>query len=258
MIRTAVGVGLLLGVCAGAQSFEVASIKKSLPAAIGEGQPPTGFQIPRGSGRLNTMRTTLRMLITFAYNVKDYQLSGGPGWANSETYDITARAAENSTTDQLRAMLQTLLRERFKLVLRQGTKDASIYELVVAKGGVKIQEDTTSARSATMMTGRGKAVALRTSLANFVQLLGVVTGRPVVDKTGLTSTYKFDLELDAGSGRGRSSGTGRSGCRAAGFERAFAVHGVAGTTGAEAGIGEGSGGSVGDRRGGEAFRELRM
>jgi bla regulator protein blaR1 len=202
MMRTAVGVGLLLSVCAGAQSFEVASIKRSPPPTIGEGQPPTGFQIPRGSGRLNTMRTTLRMLITFAYNVKDYQLSGGPGWANSETYDITAKAAENATPDQIRAMLQTLLRERFKLVLRQGTKEAPIYELVVAKGGVKIQEDTTSARSATMMTGRGKAGALRTSLANFVQLLGVVTGRPVVDKTGLTSTYKFDLNWTPDPGEG--------------------------------------------------------
>jgi bla regulator protein blaR1 len=178
----------------------VASIKRSPPAG-GEGRQTTGFQIP-GGGRLNSMNTPLRMLITFAYNVKDFQLSGGPGWANSETYDITAKAAGNATPEQLRAMLQTLLRERFKLVLRQDTKEAPIYELVAAKGGSKIKEDTTSPRTAMMMTGRGKVVALKASLANFVQLLGVLTGRPVVDKTGLASTYAFNLNWTPDPGEG--------------------------------------------------------
>jgi uncharacterized protein (TIGR03435 family) len=191
MIRTAIVVSLLLGVSASAQSFEVASIKRSPPAG-GEGRQTTGFQIP-GGGRLNSMNTPLRMLVTFAYDVQDFQISGGPGWANSETYDITAKAAENATLPQLRAMIQTLLREQFKLAVRRETKEAPIYALVVAKGGAKIQEDTTSAQTMMMQRGRGKAVAQKATLAMFAHTLGMIAGRPVVDKTGLASTYKFDL-----------------------------------------------------------------
>ena len=199
MIRTIFAVGLLLSVGAGAQSFEVASIKKSPPPD--QDRVITGFQIP-GGGRLNTLSTPLRALVTFAYDVQDYQVAVGPGWANSETYDITAKAAENATAPQLRAMLQTLLRERFKLVVRRETKEALVYELALAKGGAKIQEDTTSERSLMMQRGRGRATAQKARLTMFTSMLGTLVGRPVVDKTGLGSTYKFDLSWTPAPGEG--------------------------------------------------------
>ncbi len=191
VLRTLVFAWVLLNIPARAQSFEVASIKPSQPPS-GDRQF-TGFQTP-GGGRLNTFNTSLRMLITFAYNVKDFQLSGGPGWANSETYDLTAKAEDNAAPGQLRLMLQALLKDRFKLVLRHETKDAPIYELVVAKGGSKIQEDTASAGLVMMMTGRGKVTAQKAPITAFLPLLGTLTGRPVVDKTGLPSTYAFKLD----------------------------------------------------------------
>jgi uncharacterized protein (TIGR03435 family) len=92
MLRTFVSACMLLSASAGAQSFEVASIKLSQPGNAD--RQISGFQTP-GGGRLNTTATSLRMLITFAYNVKDFQLSGGPGWANSEMYDIVAKADGN-------------------------------------------------------------------------------------------------------------------------------------------------------------------
>jgi uncharacterized protein (TIGR03435 family) len=201
MLRTLAVVCLLSG-AAEAQSFEVASIKRSAPAS-GDRQF-TGVGTP-GGGRLNTFGTSLRMLITFAYNVKDYQLSGGPGWANSEIYDIVAKAPENAALPRLRVMLQTLLKERFKLALRHETKDASIYELVVAKGGSKIKEDTTSPGAKMGTTGRGHAIAEKASMAMFVQTLGILTGRPVVDKTGLASTYSFKLDWTPDPGEGGPS-----------------------------------------------------
>jgi uncharacterized protein (TIGR03435 family) len=205
MLRTFVFASTLLCASAGAQSFEVATIKPSQPQS--EDRQITGFQIP-GGGRLNTVKTSLRMLIAFAYNVKDYQLSGGPGWANSETYDITAKADGNATADQLKVMLQALLKDRFKLELRRETKDAPIYELVVAKGGSKLQEDTTSAKQLMARTGPGKVAAQKGSTAMFAQLLGTLAGRPVVDKTGLKSTYTFKLEWTPDVGEG---GLGRPG-----------------------------------------------
>jgi uncharacterized protein (TIGR03435 family) len=149
------------------------------------------------------------MLITFAYNVKDFQLSGGPGWANSELYDIVAKGDGNATRPQLRLMLQALLKDRFKLALRRETKDVPIYELVVAKGGPKIQEDTTSPRQRLAMTGVGKLIAQKTLLSVFAEFLGTLTGRPVVDKTGLPSTYTFKLEWTPAVGEAGPPGPAR-------------------------------------------------
>jgi len=199
MLRSFVSACMLLSASAGAQSFEVASIKPSPPAS--PDRPISGFQTP-GGGRLNTLSTPLRMLITFAYNVKDFQVSGGPGWANSESYDIVAKVDGNATRPQLKLMLQALLKDRFKLELRHEAKDAPIYELVVAKGGSKIEEDTASARQRIAMTGRGKILAPNASLESFAGLLGTLTERPVVDKTGLPSTYTFKLDWTPDVGEG--------------------------------------------------------
>jgi uncharacterized protein (TIGR03435 family) len=205
MSPTLVFACVLLSASAGAQSFEVASIKPSQPQS--EDRQITGFITP-GGGRLNTIKTSVRMLITFAYNVKDYQLSGGPGWTNSETYDITAKAEGNPPPEQMRLMLQTLLKDRFRLVLQHGTKDAPIYELMVAKGGPKLQEDTTSPTMKMGMTGRGRITAQKASIAAFVSTLGVITGRPVVDKTGLQGAYAFKLEWTPDVGEGGPPGLG--------------------------------------------------
>jgi len=191
MLRTFVSTCMLLSASAGAQSFEVASIKPSPPAS--PDRQIVGVQTP-GGGRLNTFSTPLRMLIIFAYDLKDFQVSGGPDWANSEAYDIVAKAEGNAARPQLRLMLQALLKDRFKLALRHETKDAPIYELVVAKGGSKIQDDTASARQRIARTGAGKVIAQKTSLAMFAEFLGTIAGRLVVDKTGLPSTYTFKLD----------------------------------------------------------------
>jgi uncharacterized protein (TIGR03435 family) len=142
------------------------------------------------------------MMIMFAYDVKDFQISGGPGWANSEPYDIVAKAEGNATRPQLRLMLRALLEDRFKLSLRHETKEAPVYELVVAKGGPKLQEDTTSPRQRIAMTGVGKLIAQKTLLAVFAQFLATITDRPVVDKTGLPVTYSFELNWTPAVGEG--------------------------------------------------------
>ena len=199
-LRIVASAWMLLGASAGAQSFEVASIKPSPP--MDPNRPIRGIQTP-GGGRLNALNTSLRMLILYAYNVKDFQVSGGPGWANSESYDIVAKADGNTTRPQLKLMLQALLKDRFKLALRRETKDAPIYELVVAKGGPRMQEDTTSPGQRIAVTGVGKIVGQRVSPAALAETLGgFIAGRPVLDKTGLTSTYKFQLEWTPAPGEG--------------------------------------------------------
>src|SRR3954471_19446182 len=91
-------------------AFEVASIKPNVPD--GSGNILVGIQ-PQPGGRLTINNGNLRMLIRFAYNVDDTQISGGPPWIDSDRYDIVAKGEGDATTDQLRQMLQTLLADRF-------------------------------------------------------------------------------------------------------------------------------------------------
>ncbi len=143
----------LLLICPGfAQlTFEVASIKPADPDARG-----SSIQFMPGGG-LRMTNVPLRAMITFAYDVRDFQVSGGPGWVGTERFDVMARpesaAAEGLTDlakmtdgqrktvrDQMAERLRALLADRFQLVVHKETKDQPIYALVVSKSGAKLQE----------------------------------------------------------------------------------------------------------------------
>jgi uncharacterized protein (TIGR03435 family) len=82
---------------------------------------------------------SLSDLIRTAYNVKSYQLSG-PDWMGAQRFDILAKMPAGSSQDQVPEMLQALLAERFKLAIHRDSKEHAVYDLVVAKGGVKLKE----------------------------------------------------------------------------------------------------------------------
>ena len=111
--------------------FDVASVKanKSGPAMMMMRTLPTSF---------NVTNLPLRMLIVQAYRVSGYQLVGGPGWIDSERFDIVAKAPEGSRPDQTPLMLRGLLAERFKLKVHGETRDTPIYALVLARSDGKL------------------------------------------------------------------------------------------------------------------------
>src|SRR6516162_9345036 len=90
--------------------FEVAAIKPHNPADTGGG---FSFQ----HGRLTVSNTFFKILVMSAYDVKDFQISGGPNWIDSERFDILAQAPDDSDHRDLNPMLQALLADRFKLAL---------------------------------------------------------------------------------------------------------------------------------------------
>ncbi len=113
--------------------FEVASVK-----------PHPGFDRPVGvgspsPGRFRAENVWLRFLIQMAWNVKEFQVSGGPAWAASDRFDINAETAANARFEEMRPMLQALLEDRFELVLHRESKEMPVYALVAAKGGIKLQ-----------------------------------------------------------------------------------------------------------------------
>ncbi len=205
--------------------FEVASIKRntSCGGRRGGGGAPT-------PGRLNMECATLQTLIENAYyvfadgvsmNPKSIEISGGPSWMVSDTYEISAKAEDGAPFAKMAGpMMQSLLEERFGLQLHYESKETPVYFLTVAKSGPKLEptkegscvvidinhpltpapgqprvircgsQGISSKDGMLTMNTRGITMEL---LANDAQLTQVM-GRPIVDKTGLSG--RFDIRLE--------------------------------------------------------------
>src|SRR5580698_5224001 len=128
-----------------AYEYEAATIKPS--KGPGPGGKEGLWAAPDG---FSAWFITPQQIISIAYGVKSFQISGGPGWLPSDRFDIeakmdaaTAGALEKLSNDQRAAvqqqMLQALLADRFQLAVHRETKELTIYTLVIAKGGPKLQ-----------------------------------------------------------------------------------------------------------------------
>jgi uncharacterized protein (TIGR03435 family) len=109
--------------------------------AIAQGKVRVGMKVDGAICDIGSF--SLRDLIRTAYEVKDYQISGADALGSpldAKRFNIQATMPEGATEKQVPQMLQTLLAERFKLVIHRETKDQSVYALVVAKGGPKLKE----------------------------------------------------------------------------------------------------------------------
>jgi bla regulator protein blaR1 len=152
---------------------------------------------------------TVKFLIGFAYDVKDFQISGGPGWIDSEHYDIeakiddaTAEALKKLPLDQMleqrRIMLRSLLADRFKLKVTESSKELPIYALVVAKNGPKLTKSTAGSSPEgprrMMRFGLGELSGTAT-MGLLAEQISRQVDREVVDKTGLQGDYDFTLHF---------------------------------------------------------------
>lgn len=194
-----------------APAFEVASIK---PNSAGM-SAPSRIVIETGD-RVTISNAPLRTIIQATYRLNDRQLIAGPGWIASERFDINAKADRRVPADQLRAMLQRLLSDRFKLAVHTETRDEPIYSLVVARRdrtlGPKMHTaaaDCERLRAAArggappgpntapcgMVMRPGHLAARGMRLGQIARFLSREAGRRVVDRTGLTGTYDWDVEF---------------------------------------------------------------
>src|SRR5262249_46460738 len=100
---------------------------------------PRAFFNFRGD-QLIANNVTLKRLIQAAYNVRDFQISGGPGWIGSDLFDVAAKTESPVKPEQAGPMLQALLADRFQLTVRRETKEMPVYALTVAKNGPKFKD----------------------------------------------------------------------------------------------------------------------
>ncbi len=167
-------------------AFDAASIKPTPPDV-------QGTTMRGDRGRIVYNGATLRNCIINAYELRDYQLSG-PEWINSARFDIVATLPPNADRSQAPQMLQTLLKERFKLEVHRETREFSVYALTVGKNGPKFRESASTEDGSSTKSGRGHMEAQRIKMSGLAASLSYWAGRPVVDMTGLNGRY--DLTLD--------------------------------------------------------------
>src|SRR5580700_4776117 len=153
MVRAILGTLVAIGLAAAAAygqdtnaklTFEVASIKPAAPPGgspgvialrvMANGGPGTG-----DPGRWTAENFSLANLISAAYDLKRYQYSG-PAWMDDTRFDVVAKLPGGATKEQFRVMLQNLLADSFKLAIHHEKKEMQVYELVIAKNGLKLKE----------------------------------------------------------------------------------------------------------------------
>jgi uncharacterized protein (TIGR03435 family) len=190
---------VLACLCYGQQpEFEVASIKPSPPDARG-----SNFNRKPGGG-LDALNVTLKEMITFAYSIREQQLIGTTGWMENEHYDVVAKPSKNDNPtgakrsfeadfNPLQLKLQAVLADRFSLKVHKETRELPVYFLVPAKGGNKL---TPSTSEDLKINNRNRLVVCRKCTMKHVadSVLTYRVGRTVIDKTGLTGEYDFDLK----------------------------------------------------------------
>ena len=192
--------------------FETASIKRT----SGDAQGVMLRFLPGGS--FDGINVTLGSVTRLAYGLQDFQIVGGPEWLNVDRFDIQARGPAGAVDSETRRRLQSLLAERFALKAHRETRNHPIYALVLARADgslgprlrrsqydpEKLQEEVAKAfreNPATFSPPQcGLTVTRRlgscgTTMAALASLFPIYTGRMVVDRTGLTGGYDYDLRF---------------------------------------------------------------
>jgi uncharacterized protein (TIGR03435 family) len=211
--------------------FEVASVKPAAPTNL----PDFWYRMTGGPGtpspgQFTCTHIALKPLLIKAYDLRPYELIGPPS-IDGDKYDIEAKIPPGTTKEQFNLMLQNLLVERFGLAAHRETRELPIYELTVAKGGLKMKEPEkppageappappepgADGRPPTIkmlrdkdgsmmlppgapnmifysLNGVSHVSARMQTIASLLRSLENQLGRAVVDKTGLTGSYDFNM-----------------------------------------------------------------
>jgi uncharacterized protein (TIGR03435 family) len=212
-----IGSMVLAAIASHAQSptFEVASVRRNVSESPGLAGPQPG-------GRFIAVGVTLRRLVAGAYD--DAQVIGGPGWMDTDRFDINARADGDPPPAEIVRMVRSLMADRFKLVLHIETRDMPVYLLNTARTdrrlGPKLREsDAKCAQEARnyvpklapgpppcgdFRLGARALTARGMTMPRFAGLLKGRVGRPVVDRTGLDAAYDLELEWSSDLGLQRA------------------------------------------------------
>jgi uncharacterized protein (TIGR03435 family) len=195
-------------------AFDVVSIRKNKSGT----EMTLAKSVPDGIWLENA---SLSQFIAHAYGVDHGMgtnyVQGLPHWADAVRYDIQLKVAGEDVPafrrlrdEQTRLMLQAVLADRFRLAAHMGTKEAPVYNLVVAGGGSKLHVSDPAdsypngikmpdgSLHGAVLVERGHIVARQATISSLLFMLTDFSGRPVIDRTGLTGKYDFNLQWTPG------------------------------------------------------------
>jgi uncharacterized protein (TIGR03435 family) len=195
-------------------AFEVASVRVNTTAQMNR------LFRPQPGGRFEATNMRLRDLVQFAYQVRNFQIEGGPDWMDTTSFDIVAKAPGEVTAPMpggapspYALMMRSLLADRFKLVVHQETKEVPIYVLALARAdgrlGPELAPSTTDCAALVkaaaggvpppaiqgdriqcgLRIGPGRMDMGGFSFAEFANGLSMLLQRTVVNRTGLSGNY---------------------------------------------------------------------
>jgi uncharacterized protein (TIGR03435 family) len=197
--------------------FDVSSVKPS-PAGTRFGDTTRG-------NRLALSGAPLKTLLRYAYpTLLGRQIVNTPSWIDSDLFDVEGKSDSeaNISQAQMQLLVQSLLEDRFQLKAHREMRELPVYNLVVAKTGkLKLSQDQTPfdpaapqtpspsgpARGSFRTIGKPSPTALTLVISGtavrmdaFIGMLRQYAGRPLIDKTGLSGLYDFELQFDMASG----------------------------------------------------------
>jgi uncharacterized protein (TIGR03435 family) len=213
-------------------SFEVASVKANTSVGC------LASIVNRPGGRFVATCLPLRVLITNAYHIQNFQIIGAPGWIADDRWNIEARVGEESIPPRVGAIddptalrLQSLMEDQFKLKFHRETRELPAYELTIAKSGIKINKSEDQSPymplekgdsptppiifrpgdpipHGAMRLGIGELEANAIDISSLIQTLSKQLRRSVIDKTGLKGRYDIKLKWSPEMGQvGNQAGT---------------------------------------------------
>lgn len=185
-----------------AHTYEVVSIRPSAPG------DPNSRLGPGPQGGMRTQNTTVMQLLTFAYDLREYQFANVPGWVTSSRFDVTftpdkpeAAPGPGMPREQMEGMfnrhrqrMQAVLRDRFSLVLRAETKELPMYSLTIAKGGAKLAPPATPGAGPHTSVSRGQITGTGAYVKMLTDALSSLLGRAVTNDTGLDGPFDFKVQ----------------------------------------------------------------
>ena len=218
--------GMVFGQSADSPKFEVADVHPSPK------RTNTFLRTaPPRAGRYEIRNATMLDLIRIAYGFTDETISGGPNWIELDRFDVTAKVPAGAEADQQKAMLQSLLAERFKLAVRKDTKPVATWVLAAGtqprlkeadgsgetgckvqgsgaptEGGIRLFTSSPDGTSTTINLGPGGTIpytcrnmTMAAFAAGLRTMMGAQVGpEPVVDQTGMKGTWNFEVHWSLG------------------------------------------------------------
>jgi len=179
-------------------AFDVSTVKPSKPEQMGS-------MLQLTDDGISITHFPLHTILCGAFGTEDDHILDEPGWSRSAMFDIEAKVAPEDapklkglSRDQRYQMLVPLLEERFGLKFHHETRELPVYTLVVAKGGIKMQQskpdDSSGPGRKMLMARKGHIESADMDIRDLAHVLSQQLGRTVVDETGLTGKYDYKLD----------------------------------------------------------------